>query len=143
MEEKIVSILIPAYNEEKRIGKTLEPLLKSQFIHEIIVIDDGSQDQTAKKAMEKGVIVSRLEKNMGKGWALQHGIKQANGNIIGFLDADTEESSIEIEKLIQPVLADQCDVTIGKFPKAKKKGGLGLVKWLAYRGCLLYTSRCV
>ena len=67
MEKKIVSILIPAYNEEKRIGKTLEPLLKSQFIHEIIVIDDGSQDQTAKKAMEKGVIVSRLEKNMGKG----------------------------------------------------------------------------
>ncbi len=143
MEKKIVSILIPAYNEEKRIGKTLEPLLKSQFIHEIIVIDDGSQDQTAKKAMEKGVIVSRLEKNMGKGWALQHGIKQANGNIIGFLDADTEESSIEIEKLIQPVLADQCDVTIGKFPKAKKKGGFGLVKWLAYRGVYFYTNKHV
>lgn len=58
MEKKIVSILIPAYNEEKRIGKTLEPLLKSQFIHEIIVIDDGSQDQTAKKPWKKGLLLA-------------------------------------------------------------------------------------
>src|SRR5690554_4511542 len=110
MKKNFVSILIPAYNEQERIENTLIPLLNSKMIDEIIVIDDGSQDHTAKKAIEKGVIVSRLEKNMGKGWALQHGVKQAKGNIIGFLDADTEESSIEIEKLVEPVLDNDCDV---------------------------------
>ena len=48
-------------------------------------------------AWECGALVSRLEKNKGKGWALRHGIKQAKGDIIGFLDGDVEESSIEIQ----------------------------------------------
>lgn len=143
MKDKVVSILIPAFNEEARIGNTLKPLLDNKQIDEIIVIDDGSLDHTAKKAREYGVAVSRLEKNMGKGWALQHGIKQAKGNIIAFLDADVEETSKEIEKLIQPVLNDHCDVTIAKFPSAKKKGGFGLVKKLAQKGVYFYTKQVI
>lgn len=143
MKDKVVSILIPAFNEEQRIGNTLKPLLDSKQIDEIIVIDDGSSDHTAKKAREYGVVVSRLEKNMGKGWALQHGIKQAKGNIIAFLDADVEETSKEVEKLIQPVLDDHCDVTIAKFPVAKKKGGFGLVKKLAQKGVYFYTKKTI
>ncbi|RBP45569.1 glycosyltransferase family 2 protein [Garciella nitratireducens] len=141
MKDKFVSILIPAFNEEKRIGNTLKPLIDSDLIDEIIVIDDGSLDHTAKKARDYGVIVSRLEKNMGKGWALQHGIKQAKGNIIGFLDGDVEESSIEIEKLIQPIIDEQCDVTIAKFPPSTKKGGFGFVKKLAQKGIYFYTKK--
>jgi glycosyltransferase involved in cell wall biosynthesis len=143
MNEIVVSILIPAYNEEKRIGNTIKPLINSNCIDEIIVIDDGSSDHTAKKAGEYGVVVSRLGKNMGKGWALRHGIKQAKGNIIGFLDADVEESSLEIEKLIKPVAEGDCDVTIAKFPPSKKKGGFGLVKQLAKRGVYLYTKKII
>ncbi len=141
MKDKAISILIPAFNEEKRIGNTLKPLLDSKLIDEIIVIDDGSLDHTSKKAGEYGVIVSRLEKNMGKGWALQHGIKQAKGNVIGFLDADVEESSIEIEKLIQPIIDEQCDVTIAKFPTPTRKGGFGFVKKLAQKGIYFYTKK--
>lgn len=141
MKDNVISILIPAFNEEKRIGNTLKPLLDSKWIDEIIVIDDGSLDHTAKKAREYGVVVSRLEKNMGKGWALQHGIKQARGNVIGFLDADVEESSIEIEKLIQPIIDGQCDVTIAKFPPSTKKGGFGFVKKLAQKGVYFYTKK--
>lgn len=143
MKDKVVSILIPAFNEEQRIGNTLKPLLDSKQIDEIIVIDDGSSDHTAKKAREYEVVVSRLEKNMGKGWALQHGIKQAKGNIIAFLDADVEQTSKEVEKLIQPVLDDHCDVTIAKFPVAKKKGGFGLVKKLAQKGVYFYTRKTI
>ncbi|MCR1898033.1 glycosyltransferase family 2 protein [Irregularibacter muris] len=141
--KKTVTILIPAFNEEERIGNTLKPLLNSKWIDEIIIIDDGSSDYTAKKAREYNVIVSRLEKNMGKGWALQHGIKQATGDIIGFLDADVEESSIEIEKLIKPVAKGECDVTIAQFPSAKKKGGFGLVKNLAKWGIYYYTKKSI
>lgn len=143
MKDIIVSVLIPAYNEEKRIVNTLKPLLDSKYIDEIIVIDDGSSDHTAKKAGEYGVIVSRLGKNMGKGWALRHGIKQSKGDIIAFLDADLEESSIEIEKLIQPVVQGDYDVTIAKFPPAKKKGGFGLVKRLAQKGVYFYTKKII
>lgn len=143
MDEIMVSILIPAYNEEKRIGNTLQFLIDSKIIDEIIVIDDGSSDHTAKKAGEYGVVVSRLGKNMGKGWALRHGIKQAKGNIIGFLDADVEESSIEIEKLIKPVIEGDYDVTIAKFPPPKKKGGFGFVKQLAQKGIYFYTKKTI
>lgn len=140
MENKLVSILIPAFNEEERIINTIKPLISCKHIDEIIVIDDGSSDHTAKRADTLNVTVSRLGKNMGKGWALQHGIRQAKGDIIGFLDADVEESSIEIEKLILPIIKGESDVSIAQFPSAKKKGGFGLVKKLAQKGVYFYTK---
>ncbi len=143
MENRKVSIIIPAYNEESRIKNTLKPLVGHPLIDEVIVVDDGSSDNTGKRAWECGVIVSRLGKNMGKGYALRNGIKQAKGDIIGFLDGDVEESSIEIEKLIKPIIDGDCDVTIAQFPSPKKKGGFGFVKKLAQGGIYFYTKQTV
>lgn len=141
---KRISVIIPAYNEEKTIEATLTALLEIQGISEIIVVDDGSRDNT-KKAVEKfqGVRLIALGKNSGKGNALKEGINYAieKNDIIVFLDADLKESSKEVVKLIDPLLKDEADVTIARFPAAKKKGGFGLVKRLSSLGVLLHTGR--
>ena len=131
-----ISMIIPAYNEEVKIKDTLESIKGIKEINEIIVVDDGSTDKTTKIASEvnsEKIIVLKLDKNMGKGYALNYGLKIAmeNADIIGFLDADLGKSANDVKKLIDPILNDQADVVIAKFPPAKKKGGLGFVKGLA------------
>jgi len=131
-----ISIIIPAYNEEAKIKDTLESIKGIEEINEIIVVDDGSSDKTTKFASEvnsEKIIVLKLDKNKGKGYALNYGLKIAmkNADIIGFLDADLGKSANDIKKLINPIINDEADVIIAKFPPAKKKGGLGFVKGLA------------
>lgn len=140
-----VSIIIPAYNEENKIKDTLENIKNIETINEIIVVDDGSKDDTtglAKSVQSEKIKVFKLEKNKGKGFALNYGLDIAmkNANIIGFLDGDLGSSSSEVDKLINPVLNDEADVVIAKFPPAKKKGGLGFVKGLAKESVLDMTG---
>ena len=131
-----VSIIIPAYNEENKIKDTLLGIVDIQEINEIIVVDDGSSDNTenaAKSIVNDKIKVFKLEKNKGKGYALNFGLKKVmdKADIIGFLDGDLGTSSSETIKLIKPVINNEVDVTIAKFPPAKKKGGMGFVKRLA------------
>lgn len=131
-----ISIIIPAYNEEGKIKDTLDYIKDIDEINEIIVVDDGSSDKTtqiAKSVLSDKINVFTLDKNKGKGYALNYGLKIAmkNSDIIGFLDADLGSSSSEVKKLITPILNNEADVIIAKFPPAKKKGGLGFVKGLA------------
>ena len=129
-----LSIIIPAYNEENKIKDTLENIKDIEEISEIIVVDDGSSDNTSKVAKEV--------KSRGKGYALNNGLKIAmeKADIIGFLDADLGSSSKEVSKLITPILNTEPDVIIAKFPPAKKKGGLGFVKGLAKSSVLEMTG---
>jgi len=94
---KRISVIIPAYNEEKRIGKVLQRI--PEFVDEVIVVDDGSNDRTSEVARKFGVEVIRLERNEGKGKAMSEGIKAANGDIIVFMDADGQHRPEEIIKL--------------------------------------------
>lgn len=131
-----VSIIIPAYNEENKIKDTLLGVVDIEEINEIIVVDDGSSDNTekaAKSIVNDKIKVFKLDRNRGKGYALNYGLKKAmeNADIIGFLDGDLGSSSSETIKLIKPVINNEVDVTIAKFPPAKKKGGMGFVKRLA------------
>ncbi|WP_282580192.1 glycosyltransferase family 2 protein [Natroniella sulfidigena] len=132
---KLISILIPAYNEAERIGDTISAIQSlTEFDPEIIVINDGSSDQTAKIVKQFDVRLIDLEVNQGKGAALNQGLKQAEGEIIALLDADLGETAVEVEKLLLPVIQQEADLTIAQFPAAKKKGGFGLVKGLARLG---------
>jgi len=141
---KIISVIIPAYNEEKRIVNTLLAVKGISQIQNILVMDDGSKDHTFLKASSvQGIEVVRKEVNEGKGKALYEGIERVieDADIIVFADADLEESAKDIEKLIIPIIEDVADVTIAKFPSAKKKGGFGLVKKLAKTGVYINTGR--
>ena len=140
-----VSIIVPAYNEEQKIKDTLLGIVNIDEINEIIVVDDGSSDNTEKMAKSVNndkVRVFKLDKNRGKGYALNYGLDIAmkNANIIGFLDGDLGSSSSETIKLIKPVINNEVDVTIAKFPPAKKKGGMGFVKRLAKESVLEMTG---
>ena len=119
-----LSIIIPAYNEENKIKDTLENIKDIEAISEIIVVDDGSSDNTSKVAKEvksDKITVITQDRNRGKGYALNNGLKVAmkKADIIGFLDADLGSSSKEVSKLIDPILNDEADVIIAKFPPAK------------------------
>lgn len=140
-----VSIIIPAYNEENKIKDTLESIKNIDKINEIIVVDDGSKDNTteiAKSVISEKIKVFKLDKNRGKGYALNYGLDIAmkKAEVIGFLDGDLGSSSSEVEKLITPVINNEADVVIAKFPPAKKKGGLGFVKGLAKDSVLEMTG---
>ena len=105
-ELPFVSVIIPAYNEEESIKKTIEVILKSDYpkkLFEIIVVDDGSKDKTleiAKKYEGEKIRVFHKE-NGGKGSALNLGIKKAKGEIIFTLDADTFASPESMKNMVR------------------------------------------
>lgn len=138
-----VSVLLPAYNEEDRIMETLGAVKSIKCVNEIIVIDDGSEDETYKIAKEMGAATYKTQSNAGKGEALNLGLEKATGDIIVFLDADLGISAKEAEKLILPVLDGKADVTVAKFPRAKKKGGFGFVKRLARGGVKFFAGKTI
>ena len=124
-----VTVIVPAYNEAKRIGNTISSLKKALAIEtRIIVVDDGSQDDTAGVAAQSGAEVFSMPQNSGKGEALNKGLQFVETQAVAFIDADLEYTAGEAAKLIQPVLDGKADMTIARFPKAKKKGGFGIVK---------------
>lgn len=130
--------MIPAYNEELHIRQTIKALRKVEGVDQIIVVDDGSKDKTAEYAHNEGVEVLKLKNNLGKGKALNLGCLNCKKELIALIDGDLGESAAELTKLIAPVFSGEADMTIAAFPKAKKKGGIGLVKALADLGLKAY-----
>lgn len=133
----MIYVIIPAFNEAENISSTIKSLKKVSVIDEITVVDDGSSDDTAKIASEAGAAVYRCSQNYGKGRAIKEYLKNSSflnnlsdENIIVFVDADTGKTASEIEKLIEAV-RNGADCAVAKFPPARRKGGFGLVKWLA------------
>ena len=141
---KVVTAIVPAYNEEGRIRNTVLALKSIEYIQHIYVINDGSTDGTYDAANSiDGIDVINRYPNRGKGEALYKGLQLAlkDSDIIVFADADLEESAEDIEKLITPILENKADVTIAKFPPAKRKGGFGFVKKLAKEGVYINTGK--
>jgi polyprenyl-phospho-N-acetylgalactosaminyl synthase len=108
---KKVSVIIPAYNEGPRIGKVLEKVKK--FADEVLVIDDGSSDDTAEVAIMSG---ARLIKQNNSGYikSIKRGFREASGDIFVTIDADGEHNPEEIPHLIKPILEGQADIVLGK-----------------------------
>ncbi|TCO79873.1 glycosyltransferase family 2 protein [Marinisporobacter balticus] len=142
---KCITALVPAYNEADRIKKTIDAIKRSKHIDRIVVLDDGSEDDTLIVAKNMNVEAYRLDQNQGKGFALNYGIKKVekNSRIVVFLDADLGDTASEVDKLIIPILEDEADVTIARFPSAKRKGGFGLVKNLAKYGVKFFTGHTI
>lgn len=136
----LISVLIPAYNEEDTIAATVRAVWSVKMVRQVVVVDDGSLDATAAKAAEAGATVIRLPSNRGKGNALNEGIPQLREPIVALLDADLGESASQLELLARPVIAGEADMTIASFPRVRKGGGFGLVKGLARGGIYLLTG---
>ncbi len=144
---KKVSVIIPAYNEAEKIVKTLEGLAVIPEISEIIVVDDGSEDDTAFLARTAGAKTISLLVNMGKGKAMLEGLKHVQEDIIAFVDADLGETSAEVRKMIAVVLEDRADLAVARWSETEEgKSGFGLVlglaRWGIYNltGCRLVSS---
>ncbi len=115
----MISVIIPAYNEEKRITKTVlaieKCLLETTENFEILVVNDGSTDETKKvvsKLENSHIRLLSYQHNKGKGGAVKHGIKYAAGNYIVFTDADLPYPPENIQKACQ-LLKEDCDVVLG------------------------------
>jgi len=110
---KVVAI-VPAYNEEITIGDILKILLDSDEIDEVIVVDDGSGDETAKISKKLGAKVVSLRENQGKGKAMQEGLRNTTAEILFFLDADLIGFKKEyISQVVSPVLEKEAVMCVG------------------------------
>ncbi len=111
-----VSCIIPAYNEGPRIAAVTSVLSKCGFVDEVLVVNDGSQDNTATAARATGIEVLSLPVNMGKGAAVSRGISATSGDVILLLDADLVGLTTKhVQDLLAPVINGDADMSIGIF----------------------------
>jgi len=115
---KKATCIIPAFNEEATVKGVAEVCLKTPEIDQVIVVSDGSSDNTvveARSIKDKRLEVLDLPHNGGKGHAVAQGIKRAKNETLLFLDADLINlQPYQISSLIRPVLENQVDMTIGQ-----------------------------
>ena len=143
LEKKTVSIIIPAFNEEKTIGTVLHQIEKLQQEMpsiEVVVVDDGSQDKTADEiARFSFAKCVKHRENRGKGSALFTGFSVANGDIFIIQDADMEYSPLDIPRLLKPILHNEADVVYGSRMIGSHRG-MSLSHYIGNR-ILSLTSR--
>lgn len=117
----MVSVIIPAYNEEQTVGRVIRAAKGCKLVDKVIVVSDGSKDGTALAARKAGAdFVYELFPNRGKGGAILHGVKKSKANILVFMDADLEGiSGKHLKKLIKPVLEGKKDMNVGLRDRGK------------------------
>jgi glycosyltransferase involved in cell wall biosynthesis len=113
----LLSVVVPAYNEERTIGDVINrlkvTLQKTGLRSEILVVDDHSRDRSAEISRSLHVKVYSLRQHMGKGYALRAGFRKAKGEIIVTIDSDGSNRPEELPLLLKPVLQDKADLVIG------------------------------
>jgi glycosyltransferase involved in cell wall biosynthesis len=128
----MISVLLPAYDEARTIG----PLVRACLAHtpqpcEVLVVDDGSSDETSSLATAAGARVVRLPENRGKGVAVREGIAAARGDVVVMLDADGQDDPAEIPDLLA-ALTDDVDMVVGS--RFRGHFGEGSITPLNYAG---------
>lgn len=124
MSKPIVTVIIPAFNEEQSIGKVVKDIPRD-IVEYVIVVNNNSNDSTVKVASEAGAIVLD-EPRKGYGWACLKGIehsKELKTEIVVFLDGDYSDYPQEIPDVISPILTKGMDMVIGSRVLGKREKG--------------------
>ncbi len=121
---KKIVVIIPALNEEKSLPLVIRDIPKD-IISEIIVVDNGSSDNTFIAAQKSGATVLKEERR-GYGYACLKGIayaKEKNPDVVVFLDADHSDYPEEIQYLVKPIIAENYDMVVGSRIRGKREKG--------------------
>jgi len=132
-----VSIIVPAYNEGKRIGKCIRSIMKSDYDLdklEVIVVDDGSNDNTSEiaKQFDSKIVKVFRKANAGKAAALNYGIKKCKGDIICCIDADTYFSPNVIKRAVVNFGDEEVGVVVPTLKPYKPKGLIERIQLVEY-----------
>ena len=133
------SIVLPAKNESGAIGETVSKILQLDIVDEIIVINDGSTDNTKNIAEQAGATVISHPYSKGNGAAIKTGVRNAKGDIIIFMDADGQHDPNDIERLIEKI-EQGYDLVVGARQKGSQASlGRGIANGL-YNGLASYMT---
>jgi glycosyltransferase involved in cell wall biosynthesis len=123
---RILSLVVPVYNEAKTVIETINSLLKLEFINQIVIVDDGSIDGTKDllQTLSNNPIVKIVfnDSNKGKGYSLRTGFKYAVGPFVGIQDADLEYDPKDLIKFLPPLINNQADAVFGSRFKSGDVG---------------------
>jgi hypothetical protein len=139
--EQRVAVIIPAKNEAERVAATIRSARAIPHVDLVLVVDDGSEDDTQHVARAAGAVVVRHPVNRGKASAMETGaavaamrdIEDAQPRLLLFLDADLGDSAVNTAPLVPPVLVGKADCAIAVLPRQHGAGGRGFVTGLARR----------
>lgn len=146
---RTVAVVVPAKDEADRVGATVRAAARIEGVDLVVVVDDGSSDDTAAVARAAGAELVRHERNRGKGTAMATGaayVARHEGDTdapraLLFVDADLEASVLQTSALTEPVLAGAADMTIAVLPpQGTPGGGRGFVVRLAREGVVRATG---
>ena len=127
-----VVAVVPAFNRSDTVAATVSALLALPAIHHVVVVDDGSADNTSERAAAAGARVVTLPANEGKAAAVLVGVEASAGaDVLVFIDADTGSTAAEAAGLIDAVLNGHTDMAIAVLPSAAGRGGFGFVRDVA------------
>jgi len=113
----MITVIIPALNEQETVSSVVEFCFSEPMVNEVIVVDDGSTDETRERANAAGAMVL-LSKKRGKGFSMKEGILAASNQLLVFLDADINPyPTSTIKNLVQPLLNDEYDFVKGSFSR--------------------------
>lgn len=150
-----IACIIPAKDEQQRIGATVKAALALPYVQTVIVCNDGSSDETAQYAAAAGATVVSHNRNRGKAAAVESGVNALGiieqrdnlaecGSLL-LIDADLEETASAVAPLIEPIVTGRAHLTIGILPPqqtadGEDPGGFGLVMRTAARGITELTG---
>jgi glycosyltransferase involved in cell wall biosynthesis len=134
-----VAAIVPAYNEAETIREVLQVLAATPLISEVLVVSDGSTDQTVEIARAMGMRTIHLRRNQGKGLAMAVGVAHTDAGILTFVDGDILNLTVDqLTDLVQPVLDGRSGMNVGVRDR-----GPALNDWQRRHGPLLSGIRCL
>lgn len=137
--EQRVAVVIPAKDEADRIGDTVHAVRAIPYVDLVLVVDDGSEDDTQHAARQAGAVVVRHSQNRGKASAMETGasvvamrdVEEGPDRLLLFVDADLGSTAVNVAPLVPPVVAGRADMSIAVLPRQAGAGGRGLVTGMA------------